>query len=330
MLDVRRRDFITLLGGTAASWSFAAQAQPLAVPVIGFLSSRSPGESTSVVAALRQGLKEAGYIEGQNVTVEYRWAEGRYDRLPELAKELVARHISLITATGDAVSALAAKGATTTIPIVFVIGGDPVRFGLVARLNRPGGNITGVSLISSGLGAKRLGLLHELLPNAAVFALLLNPDNPNGEPERIDVEEAGRTIGRQIVVVNASYERELDTAFAYLAQQRAGGLLVATDPFFLSRRDQLVELAARHAIPTMYQFREFATASGLMSYGTNITDAYHRAGEYSGRILKGERPADLPIFQQTKLELIINLKTAKMLGLSIPPTLLVFADEVIE
>jgi putative ABC transport system substrate-binding protein len=300
------------------------------MPVIGFLSSRSPGESTSVVAALRQGLKEVGYIEGRNVTVEYRWAEGQYDRLPKLANELVARNISLITATGDAVSALAAKGATTTIPIVFVIGGDPVRFGLVASLNRPGGNITGVSLISSGLGAKRLGLLHELLPNAAVFGLLLNPDNPNGEPERIDVEEAGRTIGRQIVVVNASNERDLDTAFAYLAQQRAGGLLVATDPFFLSRRDHLVELATRHAMPTMYQFREFATASGLMSYGTNITDAYHRAGEYSGRILKGERPADLPIFQQTKLELIINLKTAKMLGLSIPPTLLVFADEVIE
>jgi putative ABC transport system substrate-binding protein len=250
--------------------------------------------------------------------------------LPALATELVGRQVAVIAATGDAVSALAAKGATPTIPIVFVIGGDPVRFGLVDSINRPGGNITGVSLISSGLGAKRLGLLHELIPNAAVIGLLVNPNNPNSEPERQDVVEAGRTIGQQIVVVNASSERDFDTAFATLVQQRAGGLLVATDPFFLSRRDQLVALADRYAIPTMYQFREFATAGGLMGYGTNIASAYHRAGEYTGQILKGEKPASLPIFQQTKLELVINLKTAKTLGLTIPSSLLVFADEVIE
>jgi putative ABC transport system substrate-binding protein len=326
---MRRRDLFPVLGA-AVSWPLAGRAQQLARPEIGFLSSRSPTESTSVVAAFRQGLKEAGHIDGQNLTVEYRWAEGRYDGLPELANELVGRHVSLIAATGDVVSALAAKGATTTIPIVFVIGGDPVRFGLVERLNRPGGNITGVSLISGGLGAKRLGLMHELMPNAAVFALLVNPNNPNGEPERIDVMEAGRTLGRQILVVNASSEREFDGVFEDLVRHRAGALLVATDPFFLSRRDQLVALAARHAVPTMYQFREFAMANGLISYGTNINDAYRRAGEYSGRILKGESPAGLPVFQQTKLELVINLKTAKTLGLSIPPTLLVFADEVIE
>jgi putative ABC transport system substrate-binding protein len=308
---------------------FAARAQS-ALPVVGFLSSRSPAESASVVTAFRQGLSEHGIFDGQNAKIEFRWADGQYDRLPTLASELVGRQVALIAATGDAVSALAAKGATATIPIVFVIGGDPVRFDLVASMNRPGGNITGVSLISSALGAKRLGLMYDLVPNAAVVGLLLNPNNPNAEPERKDVQEAAQIIGQQIHVVTAKNESELGPAFAALVEQRVGGLLVATDPFFLSQREQLVALSARHKIPTMYQFREFATVGGLMSYGTNITGAYRQAGLYSGQILKGEKPADLPIFQQTKLELVINLKTARALGLRVPTTLLVFADEVIE
>ena len=312
-------------------WPLAARAQQQPMPVIGFLSSRSPGESASVVAAFRQGLKETGSIEGQNVTVEFRWAKGEYDRLPALATELVGRQVAVIAAVGDAVSALAAKrAATTTIPIVFVIGGDPVSFGLVASINRPGGNITGVSLIIAALGAKRLELLHELVPNATVIGLLLNPDNLHADPERKDVEEAGRAIGLQVVVINASSERGLDTAFATLVQQRAGGLLVGTDPFFESRRDQLVALADRHAIPTMYQFSEDATAGGLMSYGPNIAGAYHQAGDYAGRILKGEKPADLPVVQSIKFEFVINLKTAKTLGLTVSPNMLLLADEVIE
>ena len=264
------------------------------------------------------------------MAIEFRWAEGQYDRLPALATELVGRQVTVIAAVGDVVSALAAKGAAPTIPIVFVIGGDPVRFGLVTSINRPGGNITGVSLISPAIGSKRLELLHKLVPNAAVIGLLMYPDSPHAEPERKDVEEAGRAIGQQIVVVNASSERDFDAAFATLVQQRAGGLLVAGDPFLLIRRDQLVALADRYALPTMYQYHEFAMAGGLMSYGTNIAGAYHQAGAYTGRILKGAKPADLPIFQQTDLELVINLKTAKALGLAIPPSLLVLADEVIE
>jgi ABC-type uncharacterized transport system substrate-binding protein len=327
---MKRREFITLLGGTAFAWPLVARAQQPVMPAVGFLSSRSPGESASVVAAFRQGLKEAGSIEGQNVAIEFRWAEGQYDRLPALATELVGRQVAVIAAVGDVVSALAAKGAAPTIPIVFVIAGDPIRFGLVTSINRPGGNITGVSLISPAIGSKRLELLHKLVPNAAVIGLLVYPDSPHAEPERKDVEEAGRTIGQQIVVVNASSERDFDAAFATLIQQRAGGLLVAGDPFLLIRRDQLVALADRYALPTMYQYREFATAGGLMSYGTDIAGAYHQAGEYTGRILKGAKPADLPIFQQTNLELVINLKTAKTLGLTIPPSLLVLADEVIE
>ncbi len=327
---MKRREFITLLGGAAATWPLGARAQQSVMRVVGFLSSRSPGESASVVAAFRQGLKEAGSIEGQNVAIEFRWAEGQYDRLPALATELVGRQVTVIAAVGDVVSALAAKGAAPTIPIVFVIGGDPVRFGLVTSINRPGGNITGVSLISPAIGSKRLELLHKLVPNAAVIGLLMYPDSPHAEPERKDVEEAGRAIGQQIVVVNASSERDFDTAFATLVQQRAGGLLVAGDPFLLIRRDQLVALADRYALPTMYQYHEFATAGGFMSYGTNIAGEYHQAGAYTGRILKGAKPADLPIFQQTDLELVINLKTAKALGLAIPPSLLVLADEVIE
>jgi putative ABC transport system substrate-binding protein len=327
---MHRREFVTLLSGAVAASPLAARAQQPAMPVIGFLSSRSPTESASVVAAFRQGLMETGYIEGQNVAIEFRWADGQYDRLPALAVDLVGRQVTVIAATGDAVSALAAQRATTAIPTVFVIGGDPTRFGLVSSFNRPSGNITGVSLVSSGLGAKRLGLLQELVPNAAVIGLLVNPENPNAEPEQKDVEQASRTLGKEIFVVSTSNEGEFETAFSTLIKQRAGGLLVATDPFLLSRREHLVALAARHAIPTMYQFREFAMAGGLVSYGTNIIGAYRQAGEYAGRILKGEKPVNLPVFQQTTLELVINLKTAKALGLSIPATLLVFADEVIE
>jgi putative ABC transport system substrate-binding protein len=328
---MRRRELIALLGGAAVVWPITAHSQQRAKPVIGFLSSRSPAESESVVAAFRQGLKENGYAEDENIAIEYLWADGQYERLPNLAKDLVARQVQLIAATGDAVSALAAKAATTSIPIVFVIGGDPVHFGLVASINRPGGNLTGVSLVSSGLGAKRLGLLNELIPNAAVLGLLLNPENPNAEPEQQDVQQAAITLGKRIVVVNASTESNFAPAFATLAEEKAGGLIVATDPFLLSRRDQIVALAARHSIPTMYQFRQFAISGGLMSYGTDIIGAYRKAGEYSGLILKGEKLVqDLPVFQQTKLELVINLTTAKKLGLSIPSTLLVFADQVIE
>jgi putative ABC transport system substrate-binding protein len=329
---MRRREFIAGLGGAAASsaaWPLAARAQRPAMPVIGDLSSTSPGQFERLTAAFRQGLNEAGYIEGQNVAIEYRWAEGQYDRLPALAADLVRRQVAVILAEGNT-PALAAKAATSTIPIVF-IGNDPVRTGLVARINRPGGNLTGVELFVGPLGAKRLGLLHELIPNAAVIALLVNPDNANTATMRNDVEEAGRTIGRQIVVVNARSGRDLDTAFATLVGQRAGGLLVGGDPFFDSvLRDQLVTLAARHSLPTIYPQREYAADGGLMSYGTSLADAYRLAGTYTGRILKGEKPADLPVQQATRFEFVVNLKTAKTLGLAFPAALLVRADEVIE
>ena len=324
-----RREFITLLGG-AAAWPLAARAQQSVMPLIGFLSSRSPTESASVVAAFRQGLQESGYIDGQNARIEFRWADGHYDRLPMLASELVTHKVALIAATGDVVSALAAKGATSTLPIVFVIGGDPVSYNLVASFNRPGGNITGVSLVTSALGAKSLGLLHDLVPNAAVIGLLVNPDNPNAEPVRKDVQEAAHIIGQEIYVVNAKNERDFEPAFAALVQQRADGLVVASDPFLLSQREQLVALSARHMIPTIYEFREFVTAGGLMSYGSNVAGAYRQAGVYIGRILKGEKPADLPVVQSTQFEFVINLKTAKALGLNVPLHLQQIADEVIE
>jgi ABC-type uncharacterized transport system substrate-binding protein len=325
---MRRREFITLLGGAAAGWPLVASAQ--AIPVVGFLSSRSPAESAAVVVAFRQGLQESGYIDGQNAKIEFRWADGRYDRLPILASELVTRQVALIAATGDVVSALAAKGATSTLPIVFIIGGDPVSFNLVASFNRPGGNITGVSLVTNALGAKRLGLLHDLVPNATVIGLLVNPDNPNADPVRKDIQEAARVIGQQVYIVNAKNERDFEPAFAALVQQGAGGLVIASDPYLLSQRDQLVALAARHTIPTIYEFRDFVTAGGLISYGSNIAGAYRQAGVYIGRILKGEKPANLPVVQSNKFDLVINLKTAKALGLAIPAGLISFADEVIE
>ena len=327
---MKRRTFITLLGGTAVAWPLAARAQQQAMPVVGFLGTTTPDDFADRVAAFRGGLKEAGYIEGKNVVVEYRWPEGNYDRLPTLAADLVRLQVAVIAAVGGEPSPLAAKAATATIPIVFSIGGDPVRLGLVASLNRPGGNITGVNFFQSDLGAKRLGLLHELLPKASVIGMLVNPTFGDAETHVRDAKEAALPLGVQIHVVRARTTDDFDTAFATLAQQKIDALLLANDAFFLSERRKLIALAARYAIAAVYFWREFAVDGGLMSYSPSLSQAYRQVGIYTGKILNGAKPADLPVVQATKFEFVINLKTAKTLGLTFPSGLLAIADEVIE
>ena len=323
---MKRREFITLLGG-AAAWPLAARAQR-AMPVIGFLNSASPDGYAPMVSAFREGLKETGYIEGQNVAIEYRWAGGQYDRVPALAAELVRRQVAVIVANSPGVQAV--KAAITTIPIVFTTGSDPVQIGLVASLSRPGGNVTGVTQLYVEVMPKRLELAHELVPTATIIAALVNPTNPNTETILRDLQAAARILGVQLHVLHASTERDLDTVFATLAQLRAGALVIGTDAIFNGWAEQLAALTVHHAVPAIFQRRAFAAAGGLMSYGGNTQESYRQAGAYTGRILKGEKPADLPVQQATKVELIINLKTAKALGLDVPASVLARADEVIE
>jgi putative ABC transport system substrate-binding protein len=328
---MRRREFITLLGGAAAAWPLAVRAQQSAMPVIGHLNPQSPDGQTGRLRGFRQGLKEAGYVEGENVAIEYRWAEGQFDRLPALAAELVRRQASVIVATGGPASAMAAKAATTTIPIVFNVNEDPVGLGLVASVARPGGNLTGINFLSTELAAKRLELLRELVPGAARVAVLVNPANARtAEATLRDAEAAARAMGLEIQVLNSSTSREINATFAGLGRARPDALFVGGDGFFVSRRVQLVNLASRHVVPAIYDARQFPEVGGLMSYGSNIEDAWRQVGVYAGRVLKGAKPADLPVVQSSKFELVINAETARMLDLTIPPTLLSVADEVIE
>jgi putative ABC transport system substrate-binding protein len=326
---MKRRAFIALVGGAAAAWPLAARAQQPAMPVIGFLHSEAPGRYTNpILRAFRQGLSESDYVEGRNVAIEYRWAESRYDRLPELAADLVRRGVNVVTANGPAIQA--AKTGTRTIPIVFFAGGDPVKLGLVTSLARPGGNLTGVTNLGTELGPKRLELLHELVPAAKSFAVLVNPTYPDAAAQSEAAQAAARARSLQLHVLHASTERDFDSVFATLAERRVGGLVIVTDPFFNNRHAQLAALALRHAMPTVFHTLEFVTSGGLAGYGNSNTDLWRQIGIYTGRILKGEKPADLPVIQPTKFELLINLNTAKALGVTVPPQLLARADEVIE
>jgi putative ABC transport system substrate-binding protein len=327
---MKRREFIAGLGGVASAWPLAARAQQPAMPVIGFLHAGSLDIFAPLVVAFRQGLEEIGYIEGQNVLIEYRWARGQYDQLPALAADLVNRQVAVIVTPGSTPATRAAKAATATIPIVFAVGSDPIEFGFVVSLNRPGGNLTGVSMLAVEMDAKRLQLLVELVPNAAVIAVLLNPVSPTAEAERKSLVSAAHSLGRHIHLLHAGSERDLEAAFLSLVQVRAGALLVLPDAFFQTRRDQIIALAARAAIPAMYHRREFVEAGGLTSYGDRYADAYRQVGVYAGRILKGEKAATLPVFQPSKFEFVINLPTAKTLGLDVPDRLLALADDVIE
>ena len=327
---MKRREFIRLVGGAALAWPLTARAQQSAMPVIGLLGATSAREFSAEVAAFLQGLQASGYREGQNVTIEYRWANNEYNQLPALAADLVRRQVNVIAAIGGNSPTLAAKAATTTIPIVFYVGTDPIEFGIVASLNRPGGNLTGVSGLNIELGPKRLELLHELLPTATTMATLVNPANPNAEKAWRQLQAVAHSLALNLHVLHARAEHDFDTVFARLHQLRADALLITGDALFRAQSTHLAALAIRNAVPSIFQYREFAAAGGLMSYGGNITDMYRLVGTYAGRILNGEKPGDLPIQQSTKVELIVNLKTAKALGLTVPPTLLARADEVIE
>jgi putative ABC transport system substrate-binding protein len=326
---MKRREFITFLGG-AAAWPLAARAQQAAMPVVGFMSARSPGDSVHLVAAFRQGISEGGFVEGRNVAVEYRWANGEYDRLPALAADLVNRRVAVLVAVGGESSALAAKQATSTIPIVFGAGSDPVTTGLVASINRPGGNVTGVNVLTDQMEPKRLGLLHELVPGVPLIGVLMNQNFPPAARQLLDLEVASRAIGQRLFVAKASNDAELDAAFTALSQQQVRALLVVADPYYDTRRERIVAFAAQHRLPAMYQFREYAAAGGLVSYGVSLTEAYRLFGASAAKILNGEKPADLPVQLLVKTELVINLKAAKLLGFEFPATFSARADEVIE
>jgi ABC-type uncharacterized transport system substrate-binding protein len=327
---MRRRDLIALIGGAASVWPFATRAQQLALPVIGFLGAATMSAYASYVDAFRRGLAATGSVEGQDLAIEFRWLNSRYERAPALTAEFTRRDAAIIITTGSTAVALAAKAATSTIPIVFVVGADPVKFGLVASLNRPGGNVTGVSFLANLLAAKQFELLHEIIPKSAAIGFLVNPVNPNTESDTREVRSAADTLSRKLFVVGASSEAEIDIAFATLVKQGAGAVLIGADALFVSNRDQLVALATRHAMPTIYNSREYAIAGGLMSYGPSQAEAYQQAGVYAGRILRGEKPASLPVVQPTKFELVLNVKAANALGIAVPPTLIARADELIE